>query len=139
MNFCYWFQIAIPKLYGQAHNLLKCCSNSISSGYSVTKGRYLYANRDIPVGSTVIVDQPFSSSINRDVLHSNCLHCYTCLNFDNSVIVPCTNCQSVSPFLFLCFTCFTIQHKLNLQEKILETQKTQLYTFKIKYIKIWDK
>ena len=83
----------IPKVYGEVHKTLSSCSNSIDISYDKSKGRLLYAKKNIKPGSVLIVDHPFSFSTNIDAQSTNCLLCHVSLKLPHIISVPCQYCQ----------------------------------------------
>lgn len=72
--------ISTPTVHGKLNSSLKSCSDAITLQFDKDRGRHLVATRDICAGSVLIVDQPFSSSMDREALDRNCLHCYSSLS-----------------------------------------------------------
>ncbi|KAK2588505.1 hypothetical protein KPH14_001082 [Odynerus spinipes] len=88
--------VSTPTVHGKLNSSLKSCSDAVMLQFDKDKGRHLVATRDICAGSVLIVDQPFSSSIDKEALDRNCLHCYSSLKLEDNVRIPCRNCQTVS-------------------------------------------
>ncbi|XP_014234775.2 SET and MYND domain-containing protein 4-like [Trichogramma pretiosum] len=85
----------VPAVLGKNHEYLSCASDAVDLVYDPSKGRCLYARRNIPAGSVVIVDRPFAWCTDTAALARNCLHCHASLRLDHSAPVPCRNCRSV--------------------------------------------
>lgn len=81
---------------GKPHTYLACCPDSVELRYDKTRGRHLVATRDIRPGAVLIVDRPFSFSTDAPALGRNCLHCHATLKLEDSIKIPCRNCQTVS-------------------------------------------
>lgn len=81
---------------GKPHDCLTSCSDSVELGLDEARGRHLVATRDIRPGAVLIIDRPFSFSTDGPALGRNCLHCYATLKLEDSVKIPCRNCQTVS-------------------------------------------
>ncbi|KAL2747079.1 SET and MYND domain-containing protein 4-like [Vespula maculifrons] len=88
--------VSTPTVHGKLNNGLKSCSDAVAFRFDNNRGRHLVATRDICAGSVLIVDQPFSSSMVKEALDRNCLHCYSSLKLENNVRIPCRMCQTVS-------------------------------------------
>ncbi|XP_014600331.1 PREDICTED: SET and MYND domain-containing protein 4-like [Polistes canadensis] len=88
--------VSTPTMHGKLNNSLKSCSDAVELRFDNNRGRHLVATRDICAGSVLIVDQPFSSSIDKETLDRNCLHCYSSLKLEDNVRIPCYMCQTVS-------------------------------------------
>ncbi|KAG7201976.1 hypothetical protein KM043_004671 [Ampulex compressa] len=86
----------IPVIKDKPHATLKSCSNAVTLQFAEERGRHLVATRDIKAGSILIIDQPFSFTMEKEALDRNCLHCYTTLVLDSSIRIPCRYCQRVS-------------------------------------------
>lgn len=87
---------AMPVVDGKPHDCLASCSDSVELRVDEARGRHLVAARDIRPGAVLIVDQPFSFSTDGPALGRNCLYCHATLKLEDSVRVPCRNCQTVS-------------------------------------------
>ncbi|KAL6266544.1 hypothetical protein P5V15_003391 [Pogonomyrmex californicus] len=87
---------ALPTIDGKAHGYLTSCPDSVELGFDQTRGRHLVATRDIRPGTVLIVDRPFSFSTDAPALGRNCLHCHATLKLEDSVRIPCRDCQTVS-------------------------------------------
>lgn len=85
-----------PVVDGKPHERLTSCPDSVELGFDETRGRHLVATRDIRPGAVLIVDRPFSFSTDAPALGRNCLHCHATLKLEDSVRIPCRNCQTVS-------------------------------------------
>lgn len=87
-----------PIVDGRQHGLLASCSDGVTLRFDEAgaRGRHLVATRDIRPGTVLIVDRPFSSSTDAPALGRNCLHCHATLKLEDSVRIPCRNCQTVS-------------------------------------------
>ncbi|KAI4495766.1 hypothetical protein M0802_008389 [Mischocyttarus mexicanus] len=83
-------------MHGKLNNDLKSCSDAVALRFDNNRGRHLVATRDICAGTVLIVDQPFSSSIDKEALDRNCFHCYSSLKLEDNVRIPCYMCQTVS-------------------------------------------
>lgn len=88
--------VSTPALHGKLNVNLLSCSDAVAFRFDNNRGRHLVATRDICAGSVLIVDQPFSSSMDKEALDRNCLHCYSSLKLENNVRIPCRMCQTVS-------------------------------------------
>ncbi|KAL0131088.1 hypothetical protein PUN28_002582 [Cardiocondyla obscurior] len=86
---------ALPTIDGKPHRHLTSCSDSVELLFDETKGRHLVATRDIRPGTVLIVDRPFSFSTDPPALDRNCLHCHATLKLEDSIKIPCRNCQTV--------------------------------------------
>ncbi|EFN77181.1 SET and MYND domain-containing protein 4 [Harpegnathos saltator] len=86
----------VPVVDGKRHSCLVSCPDSVTLRFDVARGRHLVATRDIRPGAVLIVDRPFSYSTDASALIRNCLHCHATLKLENSVRIPCRNCQTVS-------------------------------------------
>jgi len=87
---------ATPTVDGKPHSYLTSCSDSVELRFDEIRGRHLVATRDIRPGTVLIVDQPFSFSTDAPALGRNCLHCHVTLKLEDSVRIPCRDCQTVS-------------------------------------------
>lgn len=86
-----------PTVDGRPHGSLMSCSDSVELCFDErSRGRHLVATRDIRPGTVLIVDRPFSFSTDAPALSRNCLHCHATLKLEDSVKIPCRNCQTVS-------------------------------------------
>lgn len=95
-----------PAVDGRRHGRLASCSDGVAlrhdgdddggGGGDGARGRHLVATRDIRPGAVLIVDRPFSFSTDAPALSRNCLHCHATLKLEDSVRIPCRNCQTVS-------------------------------------------
>jgi len=88
--------VATPTVDGKPHSYLTSCPDSVELLFDEAKGRHLVATRDIRPGVVLIVDRPFSFSTDGPALGRNCLHCHATLKLEDSVRIPCRNCQTVS-------------------------------------------
>lgn len=88
--------VTLPTVDGKRHSWLASCTDSVTLRYDENRGRHLVATRDIRPGAVLIVDQPFSYSTDAPALDRNCLHCHATLKLEDSVRIPCRNCQTVS-------------------------------------------
>lgn len=86
----------VPKMEGKLNKKLKSCSDAVALVHDDARGRHLIAVRNIKAGSVLIVDEPFSFSTDEAALLTNCLHCHSSLQGNESIRVPCSNCQTVS-------------------------------------------
>lgn len=86
----------LPIVDGKPHSRLASCPDSVDLRFDETRGRHLVATRDIRPGAVLIVDRPFSFSTDAPALDRNCLHCHATLKLEDSVRIPCRNCQTVS-------------------------------------------
>lgn len=86
----------LPTVDGKPHSYLASCPDSVELRFDETKGRHLVATRDIKPGAVLIVDRPFSFSTDAPALGRNCLHCHATLKLEDSVKIPCRDCQTVS-------------------------------------------
>ncbi|XP_012219092.2 SET and MYND domain-containing protein DDB_G0273589-like [Linepithema humile] len=87
---------ATPSVDGKPHSCLASCPDSVELRFDEARGRHLVATRDIRPGAVLIVDRPFSFSTDGPALGRNCLHCHATLKLEDSVRIPCRNCQTVS-------------------------------------------
>ncbi|CAL1687975.1 unnamed protein product [Lasius platythorax] len=87
---------AMPVVDGKPHDRLTSCPDSVELRFDEARGRHLVATRDIRPGAVLIVDRPFSFSTDAPALGRNCLHCHATLKLEDSVKIPCRNCQTVS-------------------------------------------
>lgn len=85
-----------PVVDGKPHERLASCPDSVELDFDEARGRHLVATRDIRPGAVLIVDRPFSFSTDAPALGRNCLHCHATLKLEDSVKIPCRNCQTVS-------------------------------------------
>ncbi|XP_050079562.1 SET and MYND domain-containing protein 4-like [Anopheles maculipalpis] len=67
---------------------------------SIQHGRYLYARRSLPTGSTALREMPYASVLMNDFW----VRCHHCLNYAPFVLIPC---QSCSLAMFCSVTCRT--------------------------------
>lgn len=81
---------------GRQHSRLVSCTDGVTLQFDVVRGRHLVATRDIKPGAVLIVDQPFSYGTDAPALARNCLHCHATLKLEDSIKIPCRNCQTVS-------------------------------------------
>ncbi|KAL6440994.1 hypothetical protein ACFW04_003400 [Cataglyphis niger] len=88
--------VVMPAVDGKPHDRFTSCPDSVELCFDRTRGRHLVATRDIRPGTVLIVDRPFSFSTDAPALGRNCLHCHTTLKLEDSVKIPCRNCQTVS-------------------------------------------
>lgn len=87
---------ALPTVDGKPHSYLTSCPDSVELRFDEARGRHLVATRDIRPGTVLIVDRPFSFSTDAPALGRNCLHCHATLKLEDSVRIPCRDCQTVS-------------------------------------------
>ncbi|TGZ37894.1 SET and MYND domain-containing protein 4 [Temnothorax longispinosus] len=87
---------ALPTVDGKPHSCLTSCSDGVELRFDETRGRHLVAARDIRPGTVLIVDRPFSFSTDPPALGRNCLHCHATLKLEDSVRIPCRDCQTVA-------------------------------------------
>lgn len=87
---------ALPTVDGKPHSRLTSCLDSVELRFDEARGRHLVATRDIRPGAVLIVDRPFSFSTDASALDRNCLHCHATLKLEDSVRIPCRDCQTVS-------------------------------------------
>jgi len=66
---------------------------------SQEKGRYVVANQDIPIGSVVMVEDPYAAVSRPEVWKTHCYHCLRKLPLDT---VPCLTCTQVFYCGWLC-------------------------------------
>ncbi|KAM0732430.1 SET and MYND domain-containing protein 4 [Formica fusca] len=85
-----------PAVDGKPHDCFTSCPDSVELRSDGARGRHLVATRDIRPGTVLIVDRPFSFSTDAPALGRNCLHCHATLKLEDSVKIPCRNCQRVS-------------------------------------------
>lgn len=85
-----------PAVDGKPHDCFTSCPDSVELRFDGARGRHLVATRDIRPGAVLIVDRPFSFSTDAPALGRNCLHCHATLKLEDSVKIPCRNCQRVS-------------------------------------------
>ncbi|XP_018407258.1 PREDICTED: SET and MYND domain-containing protein 4-like [Cyphomyrmex costatus] len=85
-----------PIVDGKPHSCLASCSDSVDLEVDEVRGRHLVATRDIRPGTVLIVDRPFSFSTDASAFDRNCLHCHATLKLEDSVRIPCRNCQTVA-------------------------------------------
>lgn len=88
--------VVMPAVDGKPHDRFTSCPDSVELRFDRARGRHLVATRDIRPGTVLIVDRPFSFSTDAPALGRNCLHCHTTLKLEDSVKIPCRNCQTVS-------------------------------------------
>lgn len=86
----------LPTIDGKPHSCLVSCSDSVELRFDEARGRHLVATRNIRPGTVLIVDRPFSFSTDAPALSRNCLHCHATLKLEDSVRIPCRDCQTVS-------------------------------------------
>ncbi|XP_011701164.1 PREDICTED: SET and MYND domain-containing protein 4-like [Wasmannia auropunctata] len=87
---------ALPNVDGKPHGYLASCPDSVELRSDEARGRHLVATRDIRPGTVLIVDRPFSFSTDASALGRNCLHCHATLKLEDSVKIPCRDCQTVA-------------------------------------------
>lgn len=87
---------ALPTIDGKPHSCFTSCPDSVELRFDEARGRHLVATRDIRPGTVLIVDRPFSFSTDAPALGRNCLHCHATLKLEDSVRIPCRDCQTVS-------------------------------------------
>ncbi|XP_011165350.2 SET and MYND domain-containing protein 4-like isoform X2 [Solenopsis invicta] len=85
----------LPIVDGKPHSHFTSCSDSVKLQFDEARGRHLVATRDIKPGAVLIVDRPFSFSTDVPALDRNCLHCHATLKLEDSVRIPCRDCQTV--------------------------------------------
>lgn len=86
----------LPTIDGKPHSCLTSCPDGVELRFDEARGRHLVATRDIRPGAVLIVDRPFSFSTDGPALGRNCLHCHATLKLEDSVRIPCRDCQRVS-------------------------------------------
>ncbi|XP_011865219.1 PREDICTED: SET and MYND domain-containing protein 4-like [Vollenhovia emeryi] len=87
---------ALPTIDGKPHVCFTSCPDSVELRFDEARGRHLVAARDIRPGTVLIVDRPFSFSTDAPALGRNCLHCHATLKLEDSVRIPCRDCQTVA-------------------------------------------
>lgn len=87
---------SLPGVSGERNKTLRLCSDAVTLKYDKTRGRHLVATRNIKTGSILIVDKPFAWSTDREMIDDHCLHCHQSLESEESIAIPCHNCQTVS-------------------------------------------
>ncbi|CAG2056336.1 unnamed protein product [Timema podura] len=75
--------------YGPNPNI-PAASSALKFNWTPEKGRGLFANQDIKIGSVVIVEKPFAWTSSREAMMDHCLHC---CNYTIAPI-PCLRCSS---------------------------------------------
>ncbi|XP_012521783.1 SET and MYND domain-containing protein 4 [Monomorium pharaonis] len=85
----------LPTVNGKPHSSLTSCSDGVELRFDEARGRHLVATRDIKPGAVLIVDRPFSFSTDAPAFGRNCLHCHATLKLEDSVKIPCRDCQTV--------------------------------------------
>ena len=63
----------------------------ISIKYEAGRGRYAVANRDIPIGTLLVREQPMTWTLHDEKFGSNCQHCFANIKR----VVPCPKCTWV--------------------------------------------
>lgn len=96
---------ATPTVDGEPHSCFASCPDSVELRFDEARGRHLVATRDIRPGTVLIVDRPFSFSTDGPALSRNCLHCHATLKLEDSVRIPCRNCQTVSRVAWITRAC----------------------------------
>ncbi|KAF2360257.1 SET domain [Trinorchestia longiramus] len=81
----------VPKVSYGRHPKLLSATSAVRVVVTAGSGRAVVANRDIRVGSVVMVDLPYAYAVNADQLHLRCHRC--CRRCATSV--PCTGCAVV--------------------------------------------
>nr|CAD7453148.1 unnamed protein product [Timema tahoe] len=76
--------------YGPNPNI-PAASSALKFNWTPEKGRGLFANQDIKIGSVVIVEKPFAWTSSKEAMMDHCLHC---CNYTIAPI-PCLRCSSV--------------------------------------------
>lgn len=82
---------SLPKFSGNGKDGVLTLNNALTVGYSKESGRGVYANRDIDVGETLIIEKPYTSTVLSTLKNTYCHHCCS------RVIapVPCLSCSGV--------------------------------------------
>nr|CAD7416111.1 unnamed protein product [Timema poppensis] len=80
-----------PSLYNGPNTNIPAASSALKCNWTPEKGRGLFANQDIKIGSVVIVEKPFAWTSSKEAMLDHCLHCckYTIAP------IPCPGCSSV--------------------------------------------
>lgn len=82
----------LPELTYGKNASIPAASAALRLCESDEKGRYMSANRDIKLGSVLIVEQPYSWTLTGEALSEHCLHCCAYV----TAPVPCNQCTTVS-------------------------------------------
>ncbi|XP_066995495.2 SET and MYND domain-containing protein 4 isoform X2 [Anabrus simplex] len=81
----------IPQLdYGQ-NPTIPAASAALKLCWTEEKGRQLVANRDIKMGSVLIVERPYAWSLSTEAMAEHCLHCCRL----NKAPLPCRQCSTL--------------------------------------------
>ena len=73
------------------HPKYKSLDEAVEIKYTVDQGRFAVASRDIPAGTTILVEDPLGWTLEADHFSTHCQHCLC----EVSVPVPCRTCCSV--------------------------------------------
>ena len=73
------------------HPKYKSLDVAVEIQYTVDQGRFAVASRDIPAGTSILVEEPLGWTLEAEYFSSHCQHCLC----EVSVPVPCRKCCSV--------------------------------------------
>ena len=73
------------------HPKYKSLDAAVEIQYTVDQGRFAVASRDIPAGTSILVEEPLGWTLEAEFFSSHCQHCLC----EVSVPVPCSKCCSV--------------------------------------------
>jgi len=97
----------IPKLE-ERHPQLEALSSAVTIKYDPIRGRFGEANRDIPVGSLILVEKPFVSCLDVEREETHCSHCLVGCPLRQ---VPCPRCSRARYCSSRCLEEAAIYHK----------------------------
>ena len=73
------------------HPKYKSLDEAVEIKYTVDQGRFAVASRDIPAGTSILVEEPLGWTLEAEHFSTHCQHCLC----EVSVPVPCRGCCSV--------------------------------------------
>ncbi|XP_014258385.1 SET and MYND domain-containing protein 4 [Cimex lectularius] len=82
----------LPELLEGESRAMPYLSSSLSMKRSMEKGRYMVANTSIKTGSTLAVEEPYSSVLRFEKNGTHCLNCFKRVE----TVIPCRDCSGVA-------------------------------------------
>lgn len=78
----------VPVITGKTSRRYSSASEALNIRYNPENGRYGVATKDIAIGDVVLVECPYVSVLNTELLAVRCFHCFRSI----SVPIPCFRC-----------------------------------------------
>ncbi|RWS01968.1 SET and MYND domain-containing protein 4-like protein, partial [Dinothrombium tinctorium] len=82
----------MPKVNIKSNELIKQASDAVEMKFTVQKGRYICAKRNIESGEVVMIEKAFASWLKPSLYTKYCTHCFHPVDI---IFFPCPNCISV--------------------------------------------